>query len=113
MPLEQAWKLFQVSADTNDLLASDQILGNKGPGVYEVIALAAAAADGSITINDGNSNVVDAAPIPVRAAAVTYPEIRYNEDRPWRVRFVGGGPNLVINVVDGTNAEIVVAVRKL
>lgn len=113
MPLLNPSKVFFVTADTTDLLANDQILGNKGRGVYKVTALAAAAADATITISDGNSNVVDAASIPVRAAAVTYPELKGSDDPYWLVHYVGNGPNLPINIVDGTNAEIVVHVQKV
>lgn len=115
MPLAEGfqWKTFFISADQNDVLASDQILGNLGTGRYKVWAVQAAASDGAITINDGVSNVVDSAAIPVRAAAVTYPEIRYNEDKCWVVDFIGRGPNLVINIADGTNAEIVLTVQKI
>lgn len=113
MGLLTKWKLFLVTADTTDLLAGDQILGNTGRGVYRVTALAAAAADGTITINDGNSNVVDAAPIPLKGAAVTYPDYDKSKDKGWIVEYVGNGPNIPINVVDGTNAEIIVVVEKL
>ncbi len=113
MGLLNPWKEFLVTADTTDLLANDQILGNLGHGVYRVTAVAAAAANGTITINDGNSDVVSLAAIPVRGAAVTFPEVRKNEDRGWIVEFVGRGPNLVINIVDGTNAEIAIVVEKL
>lgn len=113
MGLVTLLKFFFVTADVTDLLASDQVFGGLGPGRYRVTAIAAAAADATITINDGKSNVVDAAPIPVRGAAVTYPEIRANEDRGWVVDYIGRGPNLVINISDGTNAEIVVCVEKI
>ena len=113
MPLLTPFKVFFVTADNTNLLANDQILGNLGRGRYRVTAIAAAAADATITINDGNTNVVDAAPIPVRAAAVTYPEIKKNEDRGWIVDFVGNGPNLIVEIADGTNGEITVCVEKI
>lgn len=102
-----------MTADVTNLLANDQIMGDLGAGQYAVTAVSAAAADGTITINDGVSAVVDAAPIPVRAAAVTFPEIRKNEDRRWIVDFVGRSGTLPINVVDGTNCEIGIVVEKL
>lgn len=111
--LRNPWKYFQVTADTTGLLTNDQILGDLGTGRYAITALSAAAADGSITINDGRTNVVDAAPIPVRAAAVTFPEVRKNEDRRWIVDYKGRGATISINLVDGTNCEIGVVVEFL
>lgn len=111
--LMNPWKLFQVTADTTNLLANDQVLGQLGQGWYAVTAIAAAAADGTITINTGSVAVINAASIPVRAAAVTFPEVRKNEDRRWVVYFDGRGSNLVIDVIDGTNAEICVVVEFL
>ncbi len=113
MPLNNPWKEFLVTADTTGLLANDQILGDLGHGTYAITAVAAAAADGTITINDGISAVVNAAPIPVRAAAVTFPEVRKNEDRRWIVAYKGRGATISIDVVDGTNAEIAVVVEYL
>lgn len=113
MGLLTAWKEFLVTADTTGVLANDQILGDKGHGKYRVYARAAAAADATITINDGDTNVVDAAPIPVRAAAVTYPEIKKNEDHSWVVHYKGRGSTLPINIADGTNAEVALLVEYL
>lgn len=111
--LTNPWKYFQVTADTTNVLANDQILGDLGKGTYAVTVISAAAADGSITISDGISQVVDAAPIPVRAAAVTFPEIRKNEDRRWVVAYNGRGATIPIDIVDGTNCEIGLLVEYL
>lgn len=111
--LANPWKYFQITADTTNVLSGDQILGEKGAGRYAVTVISAAAADGTITINDGDSAVVNAAAIPVRAAAVTFPEIRKNEDRRWIVHFRGRGAALVIDVIDGTNCEIGLLVEYL
>lgn len=113
MGLANPWKEFLITADNTDVLSGDQILGNLGSGRYAVTAVSAAAADGSITINDGISDVVSVAPIPVRAAAVTFPEVRKNEDRRWIIDFGGKGPSLPINIVDGTNCEIALVVEFL
>lgn len=111
--LYNPWKYFQVTADTTNLLANDQVLGDLGKGRYAVTALSAAAADGSITLNDGISAVVNAAAIPVRAAAVTFPEVRKNEDRRWIVDYRGRGATMPIDVIDGTNCEIGIVVEFL
>lgn len=111
--LANPWKIFLITADDTDVLVNDQILGNLGIGRYAVTCIAAAAADGTITISDGLSDVVSLAAIPVRAAAVTFPEIRKNEDRRWVIDFDGRGPNLPISIVDGTNAEIALLVEFL
>lgn len=113
MPLTNPWKEFLITADNTNVLSNDQVLGDLGKGTYAVTAIAAAAADGTITIGDGVSDVVSAAPIPVRAAAVTYPEVRKNEDRRWVVHYVGRGATLPISVLDGTNAEISLVVEFL
>lgn len=111
--LQNPWKIFLVTADTTDVLANDQVLGNLGVGKYAVTCISAAAADGTITINDGISDVISLAAIPVRAAAVTFPEVRKNEDRRWIVNFNGRGPNLPITIFDGTNSEIALLVEFL
>lgn len=113
MGIVNPWKEFLVSADNTNLLANDQLLGDLGQGRWAVTAVAAGAADGTITIGDGISDVVSAAAIPVRAAAVTYPEVRKNEDRRWIVDYVGKGATLPISITDGTNAEIAVVVEYL
>jgi hypothetical protein len=113
MGLVNPWKYFQVSADTTNVLANDQVLGDLGQGRYAITAIAAAAADATITINDGVSAVVSTAAIPVRAAAVTYAENRKNEDRRWVVDYVGRGATIPIDVVDGSNAEVGLIVEYL
>ncbi len=110
MSLKTIEKFFLVSADNTDLLSGDPQLGNLGPGLYDVIAIAAAAADGTITLSDEIQVVLSASALPVRAAAVTYPEIRFDEDRGWTVAY-NGPTHPTINIADGTNAEIVVWVR--
>lgn len=107
------WKLFHITADNADVLSGDTTMGNYGKGRYAITAIAAAAADGTISVNDGSRNVVDLMTIPVRAAAVTFAEVRKNEDRRLIVDFVGQGAAPVINVVDGTNAEIALVVEFL
>lgn len=107
------WKIFLITADNTNVLANDQILGQLGKGKYAVTCISAAAADGTITINDGAQDVVSLAAIPVRAAAVTFPEVRKNEDRRWIVNFNGRGANLPISIVDGTNSEIALLVEYL
>jgi len=100
MALLNPWKEFLVTADTTGLLSNDQILGDKGAGKYAISALAAAAADATITINDGNSAVVNAAPIPLKAAAVTFPAMAKNEDREWIVDYRGRGATIQIDISD-------------
>lgn len=111
--LQNKWKMFFLTADNTNVLANDQILGQLGAGVYGVTAIQAAASDGTLTINDGDQDVVSLAVIPVRAAAVTFPEIRKNEDRRWIVHFNGRGANLPISFVDGTNSETSLLVEYL
>lgn len=111
MPLAQgtAWRDFQVTADTTDVMAGDALLGSRGRGRWKIWALAAAAADGTISIEDGAQTVINAVPIPVRAAAVTFPEVKMNEDLCWIVDYTGES-HPVITIVDGTNAEVIVRV---
>lgn len=111
--LNNPWKYFQVTADVVGLLANDQVLGDLGAGIYAVTPISAAAADGNITLSDGISAVVNAAAIPVRAAAVTFPELRKNEDRRWIISYNGRGPTLPVDVIDGTNCEIGIVVEYL
>lgn len=110
MPLRTIEKYFLVTADNADVLSGDAQLGNLGKGRYDVVAICAAAADATLTLADEIQTVLSAAPIPVRAAAVTYPEIRFNEDRAYTIGY-NGPTHPIINVVDGTNGEIIVWVR--
>lgn len=111
--LQNPWKIFLITADNSNVLANDQVLGDLGQGQYAVTVISAAAADGDITISDGKTEVLSNAAIPVRAAAVTFPEIRKNEDRRWVVNYVGRGPTLPIAILDGTNCEIALLVEFL
>lgn len=113
MPLISKRKVFFVTADTTNLLANDNELGACGRGLYRIWAVAAAAADATITVRDANSAVLNAVSIPVKAAAVTYPDINRQEDPYWDVRYNGAGDVLPIDIADGTNAEITVTVEYL
>ncbi len=113
MPLVKKWKLFGITADNTNILANDPVLGSTGKGRYAIWPAAAAAADGTITVSDGFSDVLPTMFIPVRAAAVTYPEIKRNEDRPIVVDYRGAADTVPINIVDGTNGEIAVLVEFL
>lgn len=112
MPLVTKQANILVTADTNDILSSHVALKNAGPGRYQVWARAAAAADAQITINDGQSDVVSSEPILTEAAGTTYANLDLDKDIPWTVDCVSG-QRLVIDVVDGTNGEIVVKVVKI
>lgn len=111
MPLLNIWKQFFVTSDTSHLLSGDPMLGDQGEGVYRITARASAAADATIAARDRNNEVLPPVPIPVRAAAVTYPEIKRNEDHAWLVHYTGKSGTPTIDIVDGTNAEISVLVE--
>lgn len=111
MPASSIAHLF-ITADTNDILSSHPQLKNAGPGTYLLWIMSAAAADGTWSFNDGKTPVVSAEPIPVRAAAVTYPEIKVNEDLPTKLVVVQG-LRPIIDIVDGTNCEIAVKIQKV
>lgn len=104
-------KQLLVTADTTNLLGSDQMFGDLGKGLYGITVIAAAAADSTYTVYDGKSNVLDAVSPAVRAAAVTFANYRQLDDREHIVRYVGEGPTLPVDLVDGTNAEIIVIMR--
>lgn len=112
MPLLTKWKLFQITDDAINIVANDQVLGDLGKGRYEITAIADVA-DATITVSDGKSNVLDAVPIPIRAAAVTYPEMRRSEDTVWTVDYSGSAATIPIDIIDGTSGDIVVKVRKV
>ncbi len=109
MPLGGIWRDFLITADNTDVLSGDILMGSLGPGWYTITILSAAAADGSLTVSDGQQNVLSGVSIPVRAAAVTFPEIKKNEDRYWSWRYIGAD-HPTINVNDGTNCEIALRV---
>lgn len=106
------WREFLITADNTDLLNGDPLLGAQGKGWYRVTARAAAAADATISIDDHNGTILDTVPIPVRAAAVTYPEVKENEDASWTF-YTANDQHPKISILDGTNAEITVRVRFL
>ncbi len=110
MPLGNIWRDFLVSADNTDVLSGDSMIGSLGRGWYSITTVAAAAADGTVTVNDGRQNIINAVSIPLRAAAVTYPELRKNEDQAWVFAYTGSD-HPIINIADGTNAEVVVRVK--
>lgn len=112
MPLARIQGLFQVTADVTDLCSSHIALQQAGRGMYRLTILAAAAADGTFTINDGTSDIVSLEPIPVKAAAVTYPQLEKSEDVAW-TWYSHRTDRPLINIVDGTNGEIVAFVEKL
>lgn len=106
------WKLFQLTADTNNILANDQVLGDLGKGIYEVTGICDVA-DGAISLFDGRSAILDSATLPIRIAAVTYPEMRRSEDIVWRVRTKTAGAVLRVNVLDGTSGDLVIKVKAI
>lgn len=106
------WKFFPITADQNDILANDQVLGDLGKGIYEVSAISDVA-DSTIDIFDGNSAIVDAAPIPIRVPLVTYPTMLRSQDNLWRLRTRTSGATLRVNVLDGTAGDLVVKVKAI
>lgn len=115
MPLMRSTKhkVFHVTADTTNLLANDKELGSCGKGVYQIWAKAAAAVDATITVKDGDSAVLDGVAIPTDTAGSTYPPIRLSDDIYWKVRYVGNGDTIPIDIADGTNGEVTVLVKYL
>jgi hypothetical protein len=112
MPLVKKWKFFQITADSTNIVANDQVLGDLGKGRYRVTAIADVT-DATITISDGKTNVLDAAPIPIRAASVTYPQMLRSQDYSWTIDYQGSAAAIPIDVVDGTSGDIVVKVEKM
>ena len=106
-------KFFYITADTNDILSGDEVLGDTGAGVYRVWAAQAGAVDATISIRDGKSTFLNAATIPIKAAASTAPAIETDRDIFWECVYDGNGPNLPIDIADGTNGEISVLVEYL
>jgi hypothetical protein len=112
MPLLSKWKFFQITADATNIVANDQVLGDLGKGTYKITAIADVA-DATITISDGKTNVLDAAPIPIRAASVTYPQMLRSQDYAWTVNYQGSAAAIPIDIIDGTGGDIVVKVEKV
>lgn len=104
-------KMLTVTADATGLLSGDQMFGDLGKGIYGITVIAAAAADSTYTVYDGSSNVLDLVSPAVRAAAVTWANYRQLDDREHIVRYHGEGPTLPVDIIDGTNAEIIVVMR--
>lgn len=106
------WKLFQFTDDVTNLISNDQVLGDLGAGRYEITPVIDVA-DGTMTVLDGRSEILSGIPIQISAAAVTYPELRKSQLYSWVVDYSGAGPNLRINLIDGTTGDGVVLVRKI
>jgi len=104
-------KMLLATADTTGLLSGDQVFGDLGKGLYGITVIAAAAADSTYTVYDGSSNVLDGVSPAVRVAAVTFPNYRQLDDFEHLVRYHGEGPTLPVDIVDGTNAEIIIVMR--
>lgn len=111
MALVRRQGVFLLTADTSDICSAHQALKNGGSGRYRITPLAAAAADATFTVNDGKSDVIALEPIPVKAAAVTYPAFDRSADLSWTVDIVGD--RLDMDVVDGTNAEMAILIEKI
>lgn len=105
-------KIFYISQDETDYLAGDNELGSLGTGRYRIWAKSTAA-DSTISVSDGSQLVLNAVPIPVGAAEVTYPKFERDRDIFWEVNYNGRGPNIPINIVDGTTGKITLVVEKL
>jgi hypothetical protein len=112
MPLVNLWEPILVSADTNDILSASDIFQALGKGTYRVTAKAAAAVDATITINDGKQNVVNAHPVLTGDVGTTYPEMDLSGDK-WYTILYTGSLRPIIDIVDGTNGELVVIVQKV
>lgn len=112
MGLDTLWEPVLVTADTNDILSSSDIFQASGKGRYRITAKAAAATDATITVNDGRQNVINAHPILTGDVGSTYPEMDGSGDKAYVVSYQGT-LRPIIDIVDGTNGEIVVIVEKL
>lgn len=111
MPLVRIQGVFLLTADTADICSTHQALKNAGSGRYRITPLAAAAADATFTVNDGKADVISAEPIPVKAAAVTYPQFDRSADLSWTVDI--RGDRLDMDVVDGTSGELAILIEKI
>jgi len=111
MPLITQMARILVTADNADALSGNELLERAGPGVYRIGVVASAAADATISIRDGMATVVSLEPIPTKVAGSTYPPEDAAGDRMYRVQHLRGD-RPIINIVDGTNAEILLTVVK-
>jgi|SaaInl4_135m_RNA_FD_contig_41_612231_length_975_multi_8_in_0_out_0_2 phosphoheptose isomerase len=111
MPLSKLQGNVKVSADTNDILSGHVALKGAGPGVYDVWAISTAGNDATITINDGKADVVSAEPIITGLAGSTGPSLDIRTDVPWTIHSTSSD-RLRIDVIDGTNCEVLVKVVK-
>lgn len=110
MPLRPPQVNQHHTADANDILAGT-ILDTSGPGCYLIYAqVNQGVTDATLTVNDGDSIVVNADAIPQGEA--TQPVLRINELVPWKI-FYKGGTRPRIDIADGTNGEIEVKVVKV
>lgn len=111
-PLLRRQGYQQESADRTDIFSTSTLFKGAGPGRYRMIIVCAAAADATFTINDGVSEILTAEPIPVKAAAVTFPLINVIEDVSWEWDSIAPERPLV-DVIDGTSGEIAVYIEKI
>lgn len=112
MPLVSLWEPVLVTADTNDILSTSDIFQALGRGKYRIWAKAAAATDATITVNDGKQNVINAHPILTGDVGSTFPEMDLSGDKWYTVDYIGS-LRPIINIIDGTNGEIVIIVEKI
>lgn len=104
-------KTFIKTADDTNILSGDTELGQLGKGKWRVWA-AADDSDATITIKDEKGVILNAAPIPVgQAGADGYPIFRRNEWLFWEFTYGGAEAAPVIDVTDGTDANIALVVE--
>jgi len=112
MPLSTLKARVKVSADTNDIFGSHQAVKNAKGVRWRIYAWATGANDASISINDGESDVVSAEGIATVTAGTTGPVCDYAMAQTYDIT-TKNNEVPTIDIVDGTNAEIVVELARL
>lgn len=111
MPLTTLVGTVKVSADTNDIYSSHPALKGAGAGRYRTFVWTTGANDATITINDGKADIVSGEALATTTAGSTGPNCDPRTAQIYEYSSIAVRP--LVDIVDGTDAEIVVRTVKL
>lgn len=107
VPLITKRKIFLLTATDADILSGDKELGNLGRGYWKVCANSDQA-DGSLTVNDGSSNILDGVTVPKTATAGV---LDRDNQVSWVFYFNGAGSAPKIGYTESTAATAAILIE--
>lgn len=111
MPLRKLKARVKVTADLNDIFSSHQAVKNARGNAWRIFVWCTAANDATITINDGEADIVSAEALATVAAGSTGPICDYAQAQMYEI-LTKNNEVPTIDIIDGTSAEIVVELAR-